>query len=40
LKTPGSYSTTFDGSGLASGIYFARLSSGGLNQTKKMILIK
>ncbi len=31
---------TFDASHLASGIYFARLTSGGTSQMKKMSLIK
>jgi gluconolactonase len=40
LKMSGSYSRTFDGSGLASGIYFARLSAGSSSQTQKLILVK
>jgi hypothetical protein len=31
---------TFDASHLASGIYFARLTSGGASQMKKMVLMK
>ncbi len=38
--TPGSYSITFNGSNLASGIYFYNLTGKNVNVTKKMILIK
>jgi hypothetical protein len=37
---PGSYEVTFDGTNLSSGIYYCRLSSGNITQTKKMILMK
>ncbi len=37
---PGSYQIKFDGSNLASGIYFYKLSSGNYHQVKKMILMK
>ncbi len=36
----GSHEVTFDGSGLASGMYFARLVVGANAQTKKMVLVK
>jgi hypothetical protein len=36
----GEHSVTFDGSGLPSGIYFARLQVGEFTQTQKMILLK
>jgi hypothetical protein len=37
---PGSYSVDFDGSNLASGIYFYRIISGDFTDSKKMVLIK
>jgi hypothetical protein len=37
---PGTYSVTFDGSGLASGVYFCRLVSPLYAQTRKLILIR
>lgn len=37
---PGTYETTFDGSGLNSGVYFYRLTSGDYTEIKKMILVK
>lgn len=36
----GIYSIDFDGTGLASGVYFCRLISGKFNLTNKMVLIK
>jgi hypothetical protein len=36
----GTHRVTFDGSGLASAIYFARLDAGALSQTKKLMLLK
>ncbi|MFA7360395.1 MAG: exo-alpha-sialidase [Candidatus Kapaibacterium sp.] len=37
---PGTYETTFDGSGLNSGVYFYRMSAGNYSETKKMIIVK
>jgi len=36
----GAHQRDFDGSRLASGVYFARLEAGGIVMTKKMILVK
>lgn len=36
----GTYRISFDGSGLASGVYFAQLSAGGLLETRRLILLK
>ena len=36
----GSHGVTFEGSNLASGIYFVRLDAGKLSQTKKLMLLK
>jgi hypothetical protein len=37
---PGSYETTFDATGLASGMYMYRLQTPGASMTQKMILMK
>jgi hypothetical protein len=37
---PGTYETDFNASGLSSGIYFYRLTSGNFSDTKKMLLVK
>lgn len=39
-QTPGRHSVVFDGSGLASGVYFYRLTAPGFVQVKKMLLLK
>lgn len=39
-KNPGKYIVSFDASDLASGIYFYKLQSGSLVQSRKMIVIK
>ena len=40
IQSPGNYSSTFNASRLTSGIYFYRLQAGGVNITKKMLLMK
>ena len=40
LQSAGTYSVTFDGSELSSGIYFARLTAGEFTAVKKMLLVK
>jgi len=39
-KNAGSYEMKFDGSGLASGVYFYRLTAGQLVQIRKMVVVK
>lgn len=39
-KDPGAYSTTFDGSSLASGIYILRMQAGSFEKVQKLTLIK
>lgn len=36
----GTYSIDFDGTGLSSGVYFYKLTSGNYSEIKKMVLIK
>jgi hypothetical protein len=37
---PGSYQVTLDGAGLASGVYFCRMVSGGFEESRKLVLLK
>jgi len=37
---PGSYERVFDGSGLASGVYYYRVTSGSFSVTRKLILLR
>lgn len=39
-QEPGNYSVTFNGSGLASGVYFYRLTAGIYTSTNKFVLMK
>lgn len=39
-QNAGTYSVTFDGTGLASGTYFYKLETDGFTDVKKMLLIK
>ncbi|NQS97598.1 MAG: right-handed parallel beta-helix repeat-containing protein, partial [candidate division Zixibacteria bacterium] len=40
FKPAGVHEATFDGSELASGVYFARLTAGGMSQVRKLIMVK
>lgn len=40
FKTAGFYSVQFDGSNLATGVYFYRITAGDFSDIKKMILVK
>ena len=40
VEQPGSYRVQFDGSNLASGVYFCRLQAGTFTQTRKLLLLK
>ena len=39
-KLPGTYEVMFDGSALASGVYFCRMVAGDFCQTRKLLLLK
>lgn len=40
VKAPGYYVVPFDGSGLASGVYFYRFEAGGFKDTKRCMLLR
>jgi hypothetical protein len=40
VKNPGVYYADFNGQNLASGVYYCRLTAGGLSQTRAMLLLK
>lgn len=40
LKSAGTYEVEFDASGLSSGVYYYRLTSGRYSETKKMVLLR
>jgi hypothetical protein len=40
LQSAGSHTFTLDASGLASGVYFYSMTSNGINQTRKLVLMK
>jgi hypothetical protein len=40
VQPAGQYTVDFDGRGLASGVYFYRLSSGSFHATKKFVMVK
>ena len=40
VKEAGTYSAKFDGAKLSSGIYFAKLTSDGKTQIRKLLLMK
>jgi len=39
-KAPGTYSATWDATGMPSGVYFFRLMAGDARETKKMTLLR
>jgi hypothetical protein len=40
VQPPGQYSVAFNAQGLASGVYFYRLTAGTFTETKKLMLLK
>ena len=40
IQNPGSYSITFNGANLSSGVYFYKLTAGSFTSIKRMILVK
>ncbi len=39
-QQPGKHTVTFDAKALSSGVYFYRLTAGGLTETKRLVLLK
>jgi hypothetical protein len=39
-KQPGTYGVSFDGAGLASGVYLCRLTAGGYTASRRMVLLR
>jgi hypothetical protein len=40
MKQAGNYEAEFDGSSIASGVYFYRINAGTFTDVKKMVLVK
>ena len=40
VKSPGSYTVSWNAAGIASGVYFYRMDGGGFTETKKMMLLR
>ena len=40
VRPAGSYTATFDASGLADGVYFYRLEAAGFSDTRKLVVLK
>jgi len=40
MKQPGTYTVQFDGSNLASGVYFCCLEAGGFLEVKRLVLLR
>jgi hypothetical protein len=40
VKAPGSYEVSFDGNGLASGVYIYRMTAGAYTESRKMVLVR
>lgn len=40
VRNAGTYELTFDAAGLSSGVYFYKMNTGGIEMTKKMLLVR